>query len=62
MSEHAVVATPLIGSDRPVRSFGKGRVCRHEGCETRLSMYNDGQYCYRHEPMAAPRTRGRKIA
>jgi len=25
-------------------------------------MYNSGKYCYRHEPMAVPRTRGKKIA
>jgi len=25
-------------------------------------MYNSGKYCYRHELMAVPRTRGKKIA
>jgi len=25
-------------------------------------MYNQGKYCYLHEPMAVPRTRGKKIA
>jgi len=25
-------------------------------------MYNEGRYCYRHEPMVVPRTRGKKIA
>jgi len=25
-------------------------------------MYNNGKYCYLHEPMAVPRTRGKKIA
>jgi hypothetical protein len=62
MSEPAVQGTAFVGSDRPSRNFGKGRVCREAGCETRLSMYNNGKYCYTHEPMAVPRTRGKKIA
>ncbi|MGH9151675.1 MAG: hypothetical protein ACRD03_04635 [Acidimicrobiales bacterium] len=61
-SERAVQGTPFTGSDRPSRSFGKGRVCKEPGCGTRLSMYNSGKFCYEHEPMAVPRTRGRKIA
>ena len=28
----------------------------------RTVMYNNGKYCYLHEPMAVPRTRGKKIA
>jgi len=52
----------LSGSDRPSRSFGAGRVCREPGCATKLSIYNNGKYCYQHEPMAVPRTRGKKIA
>jgi hypothetical protein len=42
--------------------FGKDRTCREPGCTTKLSMYNNGKYCYQHEPMAVPRTRGKKIA
>lgn len=52
----------MSGSERPSRSFGKNRICREAGCDTKLSMYNNGKYCYVHEPMAVPRTRGRKIA
>jgi hypothetical protein len=37
-----------------------GRVCVREGCETRLSIYNDGDHCGLHAPMVVPRTRGRK--
>ncbi len=62
MSERSVAGTAFAGSERPSRSFGKGRVCREPGCETRLSMYNSGRYCYEHEPMVVPRTRGKKIA
>ncbi|HVM04441.1 MAG TPA: hypothetical protein VM242_04635 [Acidimicrobiales bacterium] len=60
-SERAVQGTPFSGSDRPSKSFGRGRVCKEPGCETRLSMYNSGKFCYEHEPMTVPRTRGRKI-
>jgi hypothetical protein len=62
MSDRSVQGTPFGGSDRPSRSFGKGRVCNESGCETRLSMYNQGKFCSAHEPMSVPRTRGKKIA
>jgi hypothetical protein len=62
MSERSLGGHTLSGSERPSRSFGKGRTCREPGCNTRLSMYNNGKYCYVHEPMAVPRTRGKKIA
>jgi hypothetical protein len=62
MSERAIGGTPISGPDRPSRSFTKGRLCQDPGCETRLSIYNNGRYCYLHEPMAVPRTRGKKIA
>jgi len=52
----------LSGGERPSKSFGRDRTCRHPGCTTKLSMYNNGKYCFQHEPMAVPRTRGRKIA
>ena len=57
-----MVAHPITGSDRPSRAFTKNRICGEEGCGTKLSMYNQGKYCYQHEPMAVPRTRGKKIA
>jgi hypothetical protein len=62
MSEHAVGAKPLSGSDRPSRRFTAGRACKEPGCTTQLSMYNNGKYCSQHEPMIVPRTRGKKIA
>lgn len=52
----------MSGSERPSKSFGADRQCRESGCETKLSRYNNGKYCYQHEPMAVPRTRGKKIA
>lgn len=62
MSERSLGGHTLSGSERPSRSFGKDRTCREPGCHTQLSMYNSGKYCYKHEPMAVPRTRGKKIA
>jgi len=62
MSERAVGGRPISGNDRPSRSFKAGRVCRENGCETILSIYNNGSFCSQHEPMTVPRTRGRKIA
>ena len=50
------------GSERPSRSFKRGRVCHEDGCTTILSMYNDGKFCALHQPMEVPRTRGKKIA
>jgi len=62
MSERSLAGQTLSGSERPSKSFGKDRTCREPGCDTRLSMYNHGKFCYLHEPMSVPRTRGRKIA
>ena len=62
MSERSVQGTPFGGSDRPSKAFDAGRVCKEPGCGTVLSRYNQGKFCYTHEPMAVPRTRGKKIA
>jgi hypothetical protein len=53
---------PISGHDRPSRAFKPDRVCEEADCGTRLSIYNKGKYCYKHEPHSVPRTRGRKIA
>jgi hypothetical protein len=52
----------FTGHGRPSRRFAEGRVCAEPGCGTRLSIYNDGDYCYLHEPEASTKIRGRKIA
>jgi hypothetical protein len=62
MSERSLSGHTLSGSERPSRAFAKNRTCREPGCTTRLSIYNSGKFCHRHEPMVVPRTRGRKIA
>jgi hypothetical protein len=62
MAEGSVGAQPITGNYRPSKAFKSGRVCRHQGCTTRLSIYNSGTYCVQHEPMSVPRMRGKKIA
>lgn len=65
MSEHgerSIGATPISRGIRPSRTFKAGRRCRHEGCDTILSIYNEDPYCSLHAPRVTPRTRGRKIA
>lgn len=58
----SIGGTGFAGHGRRSRTFGEGRVCGETGCGTQLSIYNDGDYCFRHEPELAPRLRGRKIA
>ncbi len=52
----------LTGSGRPSKAYAKDRICNEPSCGTKLSIYNRGKYCYHHEPLSIPRTRGRKIA
>ncbi len=42
------------------RSVG-GRVCQEPECETRLSVYNEQDFCSLHAPMVVPRMRGRVL-
>lgn len=58
----SISGSPIVGNVRASKAFKRGRVCADERCDTVLSIYNKGKYCYQHEPMATPRTRGRKIA
>lgn len=62
MEETSVVGYRFSSEEGSVRRFANGRVCSEEGCATRLSIYNDGDFCARHEPMTTLRTRGVKIA
>jgi hypothetical protein len=49
------VSTTTCGSTilygRPRKTFGKGRVCGHNGCQTIVNQYNPAAYCYRHEAL-----------
>jgi hypothetical protein len=45
---------------RPNRTYAQGRVCAHEGCETRISIYNKSAYCWAHAPLRFPLVRGER--
>jgi hypothetical protein len=45
---------------RPNRTFEYGRVCEHEGCDTRLSIYNRTSLCWQHAPARFPFVRGQR--
>lgn len=38
-----------------------GRVCEEPECDTRLSRYNEFEFCALHQPMVVPRMRGKVI-
>jgi hypothetical protein len=59
--EETIVAEPPAYGRAP-RTYKRGRVCKEPGCRTMLSIYNKSKYCYAHQPLAAPRTRGRSTA
>lgn len=68
MEDHRELGTRSIGGSaftgpsRPSRTFARGRVCREDGCKTKLSIYNESDFCFLHEPQVTPRMRGKKIA
>lgn len=37
------------------------RICAEPDCATRLSVYNDLDYCSLHAPMVVPRMRGKVL-
>jgi len=39
----------LEDSGLPSRTFARGRMCAEPGCDTWLSIYNQGSYCAFHE-------------
>ena len=52
----------IPGGSPPQRSEA-GRICRNEGCETRLSIYNRLDYCAAcilPEPATVPRAPGKR--
>jgi hypothetical protein len=45
---------------KPNRTYTEGRVCAHEGCQTRISIYNRSEFCWAHRPLTFPLTRGER--
>ena len=62
MDDTSIVGYRFYTEEGTIKQFPDGRTCTGEGCSTRLSIYNDGDFCARHEPMTNLRTRGVKIA
>jgi hypothetical protein len=61
MEDATVSGSAITSTEGRPRRSKPGRVCREEGCSTKLSVYNDGAHCSLHAPMVVPRTRGKKI-
>jgi len=55
----SIVGEPIGGTGAP-RRYASGRVCAHEGCGARLSMYNSSSCCALHDlsAMASSPPRG----
>lgn len=45
---------------RPSPTFEEGRVCAHDDCGTRLSIYNRSMLCWQHTPVRYPFARGQR--
>ena len=59
--DSVVAARTLYDSGRAPRTFPRGRLCAEYRCDTRLSVYNDSEYCALHGHQVAPRVRGRVL-
>ncbi|GJM37324.1 MAG: hypothetical protein DHS20C19_06910 [Acidimicrobiales bacterium] len=47
--------------ERNLPTAADGRVCGEVGCEAKLSIYNDQEFCALHAPMVVPRMRGKVL-
>ena len=57
-----IIAAEISNShDKPPRTFTLGRQCAELNCRTRLSLYNDSNYCSLHAVKVSPRVRGKKV-
>jgi hypothetical protein len=54
-------ARGLQGSGTRCKTFAPGRLCGELGCGTCLSIYNDGEYCSRHQAKDSPHMRGKRV-
>ena len=45
----------------PSRTEEEGRVCAFEGCATKLSVYNEGAFCWQHADVVFPNYRGKRL-
>jgi len=56
-----VLGERFTSTDRQNAPAIAGRVCQDPGCCTRLSIYNDMEFCSLHAPMVVPRMRGKVL-
>ena len=49
----------FTSTERNLPRAADGRVCAEPGCQTRLSVYNEQDFCALHAPMVVPRMRGK---
>jgi len=59
-TDSAIGAEAFNNHDRPPRRFTPGRLCAEPDCVTRLSIYNESDYCSLHRVDAALRLRGKR--
>ena len=52
-ADEAISAQIFGGDHQRVMAVATGRVCKYEGCSTRLSMYNYGWRCAAHDRLSA---------
>lgn len=52
-------AIPAHPKGKPPKTDDRTRTCRHDDCDTRLSRYNLGAYCWLHSDVTYRRTRGK---
>ena len=58
-TEPVLAGRMVIPEGRPPRQSTGGRICVVPDCQTRLSIYNLKETCFRHSPIRYPRIRGR---
>ncbi|MGI9603799.1 MAG: hypothetical protein ACR2QE_18085 [Acidimicrobiales bacterium] len=61
MATKAVSGFRTSSAERTRPLSTAGRVCLESDCQTRLSIYNDLEFCSLHAPMVVPRMRGKVI-
>jgi hypothetical protein len=58
----AIRGAHVVGLPKRSRRYAEDRACAHEGCITKLSMYNRRDTCFIHADVKIPRLRGKKVS
>ncbi|MDH4169041.1 MAG: hypothetical protein OEW42_05565 [Acidimicrobiia bacterium] len=61
MATKSVSGFRTTSAERTRPLSNAGRICGESGCATRLSIYNDLDFCALHAPMVVPRMRGKVL-